>query len=289
MMSNDERSYTLMLNLLEQMRRNAGYLARAEIERLLEPLRLDLARLEPYGYKVYSQNDEDGILHEIFRRLEISRGTFCEIGVENGLECNTLYLVHQGWRGGWIEGDENQRLPIQNRFGSLMNSKRLALGIGFIAPDIMNSALNQVMSIIDVDYRDLDFLSIDIDGNDIYLLEAMDCSPKVICIEYNGKFPPPVSKKPVLNPKNVWRGGDYMGSSLVAIDEVARNKGYTLVGTNIHGGDAFYVRNDLTEGKFVLDSSPANLYNPPRYWLTFDHFRHIGHHADFGPYTDLEG
>jgi hypothetical protein len=94
-----------------QLRRNAGYLARAEIERILEPLRASPRRLEPFGFKVYSQNEEDGILAEIFRRLGIARGSFCEIGVENGLQCNTLYLIHNGWRGAWLEGNENQRAP----------------------------------------------------------------------------------------------------------------------------------------------------------------------------------
>ena len=55
--------------LRAQVARSNGYLARQEIERLLEPLRADPKRLEPFGFKVYSQNDEDGILEEIFRRL----------------------------------------------------------------------------------------------------------------------------------------------------------------------------------------------------------------------------
>ena len=57
-----------------------------------------------YGYRQRSQNDEDGIIEEIFRRLGIENGTFCEIGVENGLECNSLYLLHKGWRGVWVDG-----------------------------------------------------------------------------------------------------------------------------------------------------------------------------------------
>jgi hypothetical protein len=135
---------------------------------------------------------------------------------------------------------------------------------------------------------ELDFLSIDIDGMDIYLWEALAVAPKVICIEYNAKFPPPLSKKPVLNPFHHWAGGDYMGSSLCALSEVAAAKGYTLVGTNIVGGNAFYVRSDLAGDKFDGGGRPDILYNPPRYWLYFDHFiGGIGHAPDFGPYMDL--
>lgn len=277
--------------LASQLRRNAGYLARTEIERILEPLRTWPNRLEPYGFKVYSQNDEDGILYEIFRRLGIVEGSFCEIGVENGLECNTLYLIHNGWRGGWIEGNERQKSLIENKFASLFQAKqkRLVLGIGFVTKENINDALKQTLQPLGIESNTLDFLSIDIDGNDIYLLESLESLPKVICIEYNAKFPPPLSKKPVYNQKNIWRGGDYMGSSLVAINDVAVQKGYVLVATNITGANAFFVRRDLAQNKFEENSSPEHLYNPARYWLFFDHFMNgIGHRADFGPYTDLE-
>jgi hypothetical protein len=271
-----------------QLRRTAGYLARQEIERLLLPLRSDPKRLEPFGYKVYSQNDEDGILAEIFSRLKISQGLFCEIGVENGLECNTLYPVHQGWRGCWLERNESQRAPISTTFASLIHAGRLVLGLGVITPDNVNNAIAGALGAIGRGPKELDFLSIDIDGMDIYLWEALSFSPKVLCIEYNAKFPPPLVKQPVLDAKNVWRGGDYMGSSLSALFETGKRKGYRLVGTNIVGGNAFFVRDDLVGGLFAADSTAGHLYNPPRYWLYFDYFiGGIGHHADFGPYTDL--
>ena len=271
-----------------QLRRSAGYLARTEIERVLAPLRSTPKRLEPFGYKVYSQNDEDGILYEIFNRLKIRQGLFCEIGVENGLECNTLYLIHQGWRGCWLERNESQSGPICTTFASLINSRRLVLGVGAVTPDNVNKTVAAALRPTGRAPQELDFLSIDIDGMDIYLWEALDFSPKVICIEYNAKFPPPLVKKPVLDPDNVWRGSDYMGSSLSALCETGKQKGYTLVGTNIVGGNVFFVRTDLAGDLFESNATAGHLYNPPRYWLYFDHFiGGIGHAADFGPYTDL--
>lgn len=274
--------------VVTEMRRAAGYLARQEIERLQAACRADPFRLEPYGYKVYSQNDEDGILAEIFRRVGVGTGTFCEIGVEDGLECNTLYLLHQGWRGIWLEGNEAQRAPIVSKFGSLLESRRLGLGVGYVTRDNINATIGQGLAAMGVDAANLDFLSIDIDGMDIYLLEALQFQPKVICIEYNAKFPPPVSKKPVFNETLQWRGTDYMGSSLSAIAETAGRKGYTLVGTNLTGANAFLVRNDLVQDRFCKSPTPEALYNPPRYYLWVDHYQgSVGHRADFGPYTDL--
>lgn len=221
--------------LQASVRRNSGYLARQEIERIISKICSDAKRLEPFGFKVYSQGDEDGILQEIFRRLKITNGIFCEIGVENGLECNTLYLLHQGWRGCWLEGNSAQRDAIHQKFRNLIESGRLNVGIAYVRPD----NVNELMSAAGL-CNDIDFMSIDIDGSDIYILEALNFSPKVICIEYNAKFPAHISKKPVYNPSYTWAGGDYMGASLSALNECAVRKGYVLVGTNIVGTNAFF-------------------------------------------------
>jgi hypothetical protein len=275
-----ERAINLILLAI---RRNSGYRARNEIEALLKNISRDAKRLEPFGFKVYSQNDEDGIIREIFNRLGIRQGRFCEIGVENGLECNSLFLIHNGWRGWWIEGDPDQRERIEQKFGSLLTTGRLQLLVDIVTAGNINLHFAKC----ELDRGEIDFLSIDIDGNDIYLLEAMNSNPKVICIEYNAKFPPPLSKKPIYNPDYRWTGTDYMGASLVAIDEIAREKNYTLVATNITGVNAFFVRNDLVKDLFCSNNSTEYLYNPPRYWLTIDAFLNIGHRPDFGPYTDL--
>ena len=83
-------------------------------------------------------------------------------------------------------------------------------------------------------------------------------------------------------------GTDYMGSSLAAINDVAVQMDYTLVSTHFVGANAFFVRNDLTEGKFDTRLTVEELYNPPRYHLFHDHFCNCsGHRPDFGPYADL--
>ena len=75
--------------------------------------------LEPYGFKVYSQNDEDGIISEIFSRIGTTDKRFIEFGVENGLECNTHYLLLKGWSGLWLEGSEESCADIENKFRPL--------------------------------------------------------------------------------------------------------------------------------------------------------------------------
>lgn len=270
------------------VRRGAAYAARREIESLKDRIGANPRRLEPFGFKVYSQNDEDGILEEIFRRLGIVGGTFCEIGVENGLECNSLYLLHKGWKGVWLEGNPEQQQPIEEKFHQLIENGRLALAIGYVTPDNLDETMTSSLARIGVDADALDFLSIDIDGMDIYLLEALRVRPKVVCIEYNGKFPPPLEKRPVFDPAYTWRGGDYMGSSLSAINASADRLGYALVATNLTGANAFFVRKDLIDEKFDQTLTESEMYNPPRYYLFLDnYFNSAGHPPDFGPYTDL--
>ena len=59
------------------------------------------------GFKVFSQQDEDGIIEEIFKRIGTTKKIFIEIGVESGIECNTTYLLFKDWNGLWIEGNED--------------------------------------------------------------------------------------------------------------------------------------------------------------------------------------
>ena len=259
-----------------------GYLARMEISNLLEKYRCDDRRLEPFGYKVYSQGDEDGIIDEICRRLNITKGFFVEIGVENGLECNSLLLLHKGWEGTWIEGNNSHSCFINEKFQSILSSK---LNVVFELVTIDN--INKLIP-MDKLRNSIDFLSIDVDGNDIYLLAALECSPKIICIEYNSKFPANLSKAQLYDPNRIWAGTDYFGASLKAITAVANKKGYSLVGTNIVGTNAFFVRNDLVFDLFCINNSEDYLYNPPRYWLIVDHYSSIGHPADFGLYVDQD-
>lgn len=283
-----ERALRSYRELRADIRRNSGYLARQELERLKAGLSGQPERLEHHGFKVYSQNDEDGIIEEIFRRIGTEKGTFCEIGVENGLECNSLYLLHKGWRGSWLEGNGGQKSAIEGKFHSLLANGRLSLRIGMVTPDSVNDDVATAFARIGLDPEQMDLLSIDIDGMDIYLLEALRFRPRVLCIEYNAKFPASLNKRPVFDRAYLYKGTDYMGSSLSALNEAAGGKGYVLVGTNLVGVNAFFVRKDLMSGKFKGPFTPEALYNPPRYYLLHDHYAHgVGHAADFGPYVDL--
>ncbi len=229
-------------------------------ERMAEPL-----ALENFGYRVYSENDEDGIIQEIFKRIGTSTKEFIEFGVQNGLECNTHFLLHHGWHGLWLEGDAASCREIRNRFRPVLKNRQLLVVNAFITRKNIEGLIEKNRNCSDSESMP-DLLCIDIDGNDWYVWKAIRAiKPRVVCIEYNGKFPPDLSWKQAYNAAHVWDGTDWQGASLKAMEELGRKKGYVLVGTNLTGANAFFVREDLyTEEKFPAGTGAEKLYNPYR-------------------------
>lgn len=228
--------------------------------------------LERYGYKVYSQNDEDGILHEIFQRIGIEHHNFVEFGVDKGIESNCHSLLLQGWYGIWIEGRKQAYEQILRRFAPAISKGQLKVLNQYVTRDNINEIL-----VSEKCNSGLDLLSIDVDGNDWHIWNAVeDVHPRVVVIEYNGKFPPEIDWKMAYNEDHVWDRSDRMGASLTALDKLGRQKGYQLVGTNLCGINAFFVRKDCAEGKFIEPATAENLYNPARMNILYHHNGHPG-------------
>jgi hypothetical protein len=111
--------------------------------------------------------------------------------------------------------------------------------------------------------RDVDFLSLDIDGNDLHVLGRLVPGPRVICVEYNAGFPPPISITTKYDPTHRWRHDAYHGASLQAFVDALGE--YQLVACSLSGVNAFFVRKDLA-GPFTI--YPIDLlYRPLRYYL----------------------
>lgn len=240
----------------------------------------DGKRLEPYGFKVYSQSDEDGIIQEIFRRIGINNRTFVEFGVESGLENNTLKLLLEGWRGLWLEAGAKNVISIKKRFSDVIADKRLGVREAFITAENINDLIR------DWGTGEIDLLSIDIDGNDFYVWQAITViNPRVVVIECNWKFRPPLSIVQAYDPQSVWRGTDYMGASLEALTRLGARLGYSLVGTTVMGLNAFFVRNDLVEEKFQRPFSAQNHHNCRDFLWPY---LGPGHAADWGRWVHVD-
>jgi hypothetical protein len=229
--------------------------------------------LEKFGFKVYSQNDEDGIIEEIFNRIGEASRTFVEFGVENGLECNSHYLLHKGWKGVWIEGSQRAVKEIQALFKKPLQNGRLVVVNGFIKKSNIDELIEMGMKAGGEEGKnpmDIDLLSIDIDGNDYWVWQEIKCvNPRVVVIEYNAKFPPNFEWIMEYNDNHVWQGDDEQGASLKALELLGRDLGYQLVGTNMGGSNAFFVRMDLAGELFFTPPTSEKLYNPTRWMMQY--------------------
>ena len=212
------------------------------------------------GRKVFSQSDEDGIIAAIFAKLD-GRKTFIEIACGDGLENNTHLLLLRGWKGVWVDGSEEQIAHIQSELGGLV-FPRLLVERQFIDLDNVGALIQRYCNFLGD--GEVDFFSLDIDGNDLAILKK--CleffAPRVICAEYNAKFPPPLELSIRYDASHVWAGDDYQGCSLMALVEATRSR-YTLLTCGMSGVNAFFVRDDLAHHFQVY--SPEDLYQPARY------------------------
>ncbi|HEY4366946.1 MAG TPA: FkbM family methyltransferase [Steroidobacteraceae bacterium] len=234
----------------------------------------DPRSLVPFGRKVYSQTDEDGFICEIFNRIGTTDRSFVEFGIGNGLENNSYALLFSGWKGIWIEGDPRATEEICRALPKTIAAGALKVINSFITRDNINELLSPTGA-----SREIDLLSVDIDGNDFHVFDAITIvRPRVVVIEYNAKFPPPIVFCMDYDASHVWSGDDCFGASLQFLEVALRRKGYALVGCSLTGANAFFVREDLVADKFLAPFTAQNHYEPARYHLTQTS---SGHRASF--------
>jgi hypothetical protein len=108
-------------------------------------------------------------------------------------------------------------------------------------------------------------LSIDIDGNDYWVWRAIEAvSPRVIIIEYNATFAPPLCNVVPYKADRIYGGTNYFGTSLCALAKLGDSKGYNLVGCSFRGNNAMFVRKELCDDKFKFPYTAEEHYEPIR-------------------------
>jgi len=216
------------------------------------------------GYRVFSQCDEDGLLLYIFGVIRMKNRTFVDIGAGDGVansNCANLAL-NFGWHGLFI--DTNKVLINRGRQFYERHSDTFLYPPLFVYAKVNRENINHLIE--QAGFKgEIDLLSIDIDGNDYWIWDALECiTPRVVIIEthvefgYNNIVVPydPDYEYPERHP-------DYHGASPVAMVNLARRKGYRLVGANRFGYNTIYVRND--EGKELLpEISVKDVLQHPR-------------------------
>jgi hypothetical protein len=201
----------------------------------------DLAAVE---FKVFSQWGEDGIIEWLVSKLPGIPPTFVEFGVENFGEANCHFLMeNRNWKGLVIDGSEAHM--DQLRHTVLHWQHDLTAVTGFVTAENIDQLITR-----NGFAGDLGILSIDIDGNDYWVWDAIkSVNPAIVSCEMNGVLgdlhPISIPYDPAFERLKAHYSGQYFGTSVAALKHLGAQKGYTFVGTNSRGVNAFFVRNDL--------------------------------------------
>jgi hypothetical protein len=202
-------------------------------------------KLSDVGFRVFSQFEEDGILLYIFAAIGVTKKLFVDVGSSDGIlsNCANLALNHH-WHGLFIDGSA-ERLAHGKRFYESAPDT-FAFPPRFRNAFIQRENINQIIQ--EEGFRgEIDLLSIDIDGNDYWVWEALSVvDPRVVVIETHVEF----GMRSIVVPYDKdycypGRHPRYHGASAVAMTKLASRKGYRLVGSNSYGFNLFFVKRGI--------------------------------------------
>lgn len=210
-----------------------------------------LPQLNETGLRVFSQLEEDGLLLYIFSILGMGGRRFVDLGGADGINSNCANLaLNWGWSGLFVDGDAQQIARGKAFYASHPDTwlHPPVFCCDFIKAENVNSIIEDSGMV-----GEIDFLNIDIDGNDYWVWEAIEVvQPKVVMVETHVEF----GMEPILvgyNPDYAYPPAgnpQYFGAGVVAMESLARKKGYRLIGANNYGFNTIYIKEGLAEDVF---------------------------------------
>ena len=235
----------------------------------------------------FSQNQEDGIIDFLCRQVQDPNRYFIEIGAGTGVENNTSWLaIAHRYSGLMVEGnpanaEQCWRLLQEFALGVTISST-------FVEPDMVKNLADVAL------HRNPDFLSLDIDGIDYFVLSALVAAgirPKIVAVEYNSVFGPDRSQtivyRPGFNYFTFHNSGLYYGVSIAGWRRFFDTLGYQFVTVESNGVNAFFIDPGAFEKKFSAElrgkgrAFRENFYQLSKYRVPWD--RQVGmiQHLDF--------
>jgi len=195
--------------------------------------------------KVYSQWGEDGILDYLCERLGLSKPKVLEIGAGNFTECNSKFLAEN--RNASVFAVDGRDDLVTSIEGNALRWKSHIFGLQtWVSPTNVNEIISKAKNAI----GDIDIFSLDLDGNDFWILEEAQLdSVSIVVVEYNPLFghssAVSVPRDDSFDRRAKHFSWLYYGASLRAFEYVMAKKGFEFIGTNRVGNNAFFVRKDL--------------------------------------------
>ncbi len=208
------------------------------------PFQQKIKDLSDVEFRVFSQWGEDGIIEWLITHLPPLPERFVEFGVGTFNEANCRFLLlNRNWKGLIMDGDEAQINQVK---GHMLSWRQ---DLTALSAFITIENIDRLISSARLD-GEIGLLSVDIDGNDYWVWEAIESvNPAIVITEYNAVFGDlhavSVPYHPSFTRFDGHPSGLYFGASLGAMRHLADRKGYEFLGTNRHGINAFFVRKDL--------------------------------------------
>jgi hypothetical protein len=189
-----------------------------------------------------SYNDEEAIIADLFSRGRLPlRHEFCvDVGASDGLTMsNTHFLFAGGWRGLAVEYDPG-------RFARLAQVHAGTPGLTLARTRVTPDNVVPLLAAYETP-RDFDFLSLDIDGYDHFVLDRILSAyrPTLVCAEINEKIPPPVKFTVKFHPDYVWGENHFYGQSLSKLHEQCERHDYAVI--RLEYCNAFLVPKEINQ------------------------------------------
>lgn len=231
-------------------------------------------RLQETGFRVYSEYEEDGMLLYIFSLIGTANRTFVDIGAGDAIMSNCANLaINLGWHGLLVDGSEGRIKTGREYYATLPDCR--AYPPKFVQAILTRANVNAVIRENGVE-GEIDFLSLDIDGNDYWILDAIDCiSPRIMLLECHVEFGKhnivvPYDEKYMPSKSNPY----YRGAGPAAMVALAKQRGYRLIGGIRLGFNLFFARNDIS-AEMLPEVSLDEALAHPRNAEQFKHFAAI--------------
>lgn len=208
----------------------------------------NLDEINNHEYRKYSQNNEDGIIDHVFSKIKLNKINFIEIGFDY-YENNSLNVFRKSSKILLIEASKDKCFVLKNILSIFYPFKKKKILNTFVTKNNINELVNNFYS----KNEEIDCISIDVVGNDYFLMEAINFMPKLIVIEYNFWLGKEKSITIPYQEDYSWDGNIYYGASLLALNNLANKKNYSLITIDSSCTNAFFIRNDLVHNFSILD------------------------------------
>lgn len=210
--------------------------------------------------KVYSQWGEDGILDYLCERIGLSKPRVLEIGAGNFSECNSKFLAENRNASVFaVDGREDLVASIER---SSLRSKNHIFGYQtWVSPKNINKVISEAHTAM----GNIDIFSLDLDGNDYWILQEANLeNVSIVVVEYNPLFghlkPVSVPRDDEFDRKAKHYSWLYYGASLRAFEYLLALKEFRFIGTNRVGNNAFFVRKEVTSQIPLVSDKDYSVY-----------------------------